>query len=363
MSDEPTNPDAPAEVSRFEYNLLSIARFLLGHGSPDQAVRWLTQTFTPAPQCLTRTCINLLQDILSKGIVLELVHAGGWRNERFLRRGQPTLGRSWERLPLEERKLEFGPSSLEFVFWLTADKPSDDKLKWDANPSSMTPGDKLFLALALQTMQPFDEIVQVLVRKSAFHGNPLCWLMAPSLFGRRAEPRVPNFAPCFTPEMAGIIESMQHYLTGCWVRSERAKGQLGDWRRMQNQGEAELQALNQFLEQAHAHGRPDLARFVLQAATMILANRPTQSFWTGGLHGSGPPRLRDRLETQRLALALPRQLETMHDWDRQARSIGYFDEEYQASQLWKDDWERFNGNDAVQHVHHLLDQLEPLRTS
>ena len=83
MSDEPNNPDAPAEVSRFEYNLLSIARFLLGHGNPDQAARWLTQTFTPAPQCLTRTCVNLLQDILSKGIVMELVHAGGWRNERL----------------------------------------------------------------------------------------------------------------------------------------------------------------------------------------------------------------------------------------------------------------------------------------
>ena len=103
--------------------------------------------------------------------------------------------------------------------------------------------------------------------------------------------------------------------------------------------------------------------FVLHAATTILANRPTQSFWTGGLHGSGPPRLRDRLETQRLALALPRQLETMHDWDRQARSIGYFDEEYQASQLWKDDWEQADGDDAVQHVRHLLEQLEPLQIS
>ena len=363
MSEPPTNPERPAEVSRFEYNLLSIARFLLGHGSPDQAARWLNQTFTPAPQCLTRTCVTLLQDILSKGVVLELIHAGGWRNERFLRRGQPSLGRLWERLPLEERALEFGPVSLEFVFWLTADKPHDDKLKWDANPSSMTPGDLLFLALALQAMQPFDEMVQAMVRKSAFHGNPFCWLMSPAMFTRRTEPQIPDFVRCFRPEMASIIESMQPYLTACWIRSERAKGQLGDWQRLRNQGTAEWETLTQFLTQAHEHDRPDLARFVLHAATSILANRPTQSFWTGGLQGSGPPRLRDRLETQRLALALPRQLETMHEWDRQARTIGYFDEEYPASQLWKEDWERANGADAVEHVRHLLEQLEPLRTS
>ena len=39
------------------------------------------------------------------------------------------------------------------------------------------------------------------------------------------------------------------------------------------------------------------------------------TFWTGGLQGSGPPRLADRLETQRNALAVLRQAGALRDWE------------------------------------------------
>jgi hypothetical protein len=49
-------------------------------------------------------------------------------------------------------------------------------------------------------------------------------------------------------------------------------------------------------------------------------------------------------------------------WERKARSVGYFDEDYQASQLWKADWEAADGDETAARAHRVLEQLEPLRT-
>ena len=82
-------------------------------------------------------------------------------------------------------------------------------------------------------------------------------------------------------------------------------------------------------------------------STVLSAADLAPSYWLGGLHGSGPPRLADRLETHRAGLAVPRQAETLARWDRQARSVGYFDEGYAASQLWKEDWESHRGTEVA----------------
>ena len=76
------------------------------------------------------------------------MRAGGWRNERYLRDGKPTPGRLWERIPLEERSLAFSRHVLDFVVWLTAEKPNETKAGWDPPPEAFTPADELFFFLA-----------------------------------------------------------------------------------------------------------------------------------------------------------------------------------------------------------------------
>ena len=87
----------------------------------------------------------------------------------------------------------------------------------------------------------------------------------------------------------------------------------------------------------------------------------TPVFWTGGLQGSGPPRLADRLDTQRAALAVPRQMEILEDWQQRALGVGYFDEGYQASQMWKADWEALDGDRVAARARATVEMLEPLR--
>jgi hypothetical protein len=350
---------APPAVSRFEYNLLRLARFAFGKLPPESA-QALVDGKLPAPPCLTRTTINLLKDTLAKGTVLHLVRAGGWRDERFLKNQQPVNGRAWERVPLGDRKLSFGPASVSFLIWLTAERPTDAKDGWDA-PTALTAGDELFLALALDALRPMESVSAALATRPAFRKNPWCWLLSAALFG---DATPPDFAPLFAPPRVAMLECLQPDLARRWVRSERSKGQISDWRAMRRQGQAEFAALSGFLAAADAAGRRDLARFVLHAAATIFA--PAQqplSFWTGGLHGSGPPRLADRLETQRAALALPRQLDTLQSWDRAARGVGYWDDGYAAAQVWKADWEAARGADAAAKAHRLLEQLDPLRAT
>lgn len=363
-AEQPTPPESsvPPAVSKFEYNLLRILRFLLGHTPAEQAAPLVYAKFSPPPPCLSRTCVRLVQDMLSKGLVIHLVRAGGWRRERFLRGSQPVEGRVWERVPLDVRRLEFGEDTLGFLYWLAAEKPTETRDDWDAPPEELSAADGLFLAGALDALRPLPDVFPVLTAKAAFRRNPLCWLISPGDFAAD-EPTPPPFDPWLTGTRAAILECLQPLLTQRWVRGERGKGQVGDWKRMRQQGRAELAVLSAFLAAAERAARPDLARFVLRSASAVFAGGDlTPAFWTGGLQGTGPPRLADRLETQRVALALPRQLETLQRWERTARSVGYFDEGYQASQLWKADWEAAGGDMVAARAHRVLEQLEPLRT-
>lgn len=103
-------------------------------------------------------------------------------------------------------------------------------------------------------------------------------------------------------------------------------------------------------------------RFLLRVLGRVLSHAEiTPAFWTGGLQGSGPPRLADRLETQRSVLALLQHAGRFRTWAQRARSRGYLDEDYAASKFWLGEWERYDGEQVMQRAEQVLQQLEPLR--
>lgn len=351
----------PPAVNRFEYNLLRILRFLLGHMPAEQAMN-LVYAKAVAPPCLSAACLRIAEDTLAKACVLYLVKGGGWRSDRYLRNENAVVGRIWERVPLNERSLSFGPAVISFLIWLTAEKPTDTRESWDTS-APLGAGDELFFALAFEALRAEPQVAELLAEKKTFRQNALCWLMNADALATRDEPTAPDFTPWMTGPRAAILECLQKTLADRWIRSERGKGQLADWRIMRRVGLAETAALNAFLNATEKANRRDLARFLLKANAMILApENLTVGFWTAGLQGQGPPRLADRLETQRLALSVPRQMETLERWNRQAQGIGYMDEEYAASQLWKADWESHRGEATTAKARTLLEQLQPLRT-
>jgi hypothetical protein len=61
------------------------------------------------------------------------------------------------------------------------------------------------------------------------------------------------------------------------------------------------------------------------------------------------------------ALTLLRHLERLQRWERAARGVGYFDEGYHAAQLWKADWEQYQGDVVCERAQNIIRRLDPMQ--
>jgi hypothetical protein len=357
-------------VSRFEANLLHILRGCLRHAPPEEFRPLVENGFEGGrPPCLSRAAVELVQDALARGCPALLAGApsgrrpstlqgDGWRRERFLRGDRPVEGRLWERTPPAQLGLAFSGRTLDFLMWLTAVQPAGADTAWEPSGPEWTLGDLLLLFFAYEALRG-TKAHAALCRSGPFRRHSLCRLAFPEDFGL-ATGGPPDFVPWTTGTGACIVEVFQRALAARWVEVERGKENIGAWQTMRRLGESQEQTLTALLEALEAACRPDLARFLLQAAAELLPEGVTARAWVGGLQ-AGAQRLADRVETNRAALALVRQLDRLRRWERAARSEGYFDEGYARSQLWLADWERHDGDALHARAQALVRELDPLR--
>jgi hypothetical protein len=288
-----------------------------------------------------------------------LARAGGWRRERFLRDGAPRDGRLWERWEPTELGLAFSRHALEFLIWITAHRPGDQKPPLELPAADLTPADRLLVFLTYDVLRD-SESARPLRALSAVSRDGLIRLACPEDFTGMPNDPGPDFGPWLTGVGAAMLEALQPFLCDRWVALERGKVQLGDWAALRDLGLAQERVLETFTDAAEMADRPDLVRFLLRTAAAVLPPGVTPDAFIGGLQGSGPPRLADRVEVHRRALALPRHLERLQRWERKARGVGYLDEGYAASQVWKGDWEQNGGDQLAARASGLVRQIEPL---
>jgi hypothetical protein len=352
---------APKSVTRFEANLLRILRFFLKQVPAEQALR-LVHDRLDRPRCLSADAVHLVEDSLSKGCVLYLVRAGGWKRDRFLRSGEPKFGRLWERSAVEKLTLGFSRNALDFLIWITAHKPKEERPIWTADDKDLTVADRLLFFLAYEALRTDAEVAAALRSSPVFGENALVWLAHPNDFAGELHAVVPSFDFWLSEPGSFVLEALQPVLEHRWLEIERTKGQIGDWAQLNQQGQVQGRLIDGFTQAVNRAGRRDLVRFLLAVMSRVLATPDlAPTFWTGGLQGSGPPRLADRLETQRNALAVLRSAERFRAWEREARRSGYLDEDYAASKFWLGEWERFDMTAVADRAERVLQQVEPLR--
>jgi hypothetical protein len=102
-------------------------------------------------------------------------------------------------------------------------------------------------------------------------------------------------------------------------------------------------------------------RFVLRTAAAVLPAQVKADSFCGGLQGTGPPRLADRVDVQRKALVVPRFALRLREWERRMRTIGYLDEGYPAAQLWLSDWEHLGMDEVAVRAEAVTNEIEPLK--
>lgn len=343
-------------VSGFEASLLRILRCFLRRHPLEQALPLMFREHPP-PRCLSRACVELARETLARGSTLLLARRG-WRRERFLRDGRGVDGRLWQRTPPGRLGLAFSRNSLQWLIWITSVNVAQPSRPPDIDAESLTAGDRLLLFFAFETLHE-TLAAAALLRQPPFAGHGLVWLAFPDLIAANNIARPPDVESWTGPESAWLLEALQPLLAErCWS-VELHKRQIVDPRRMAALGRAQQQALEALFNAADSAGRRDLVRFVLKAAARLLDGAADARQWFARLD-TAELRLADRTQVYHSALVLLRQLDRLRDWERGARTIGYHDEGYAAGQLWKSDWERFDGEALCRRAAGVLRQFEPL---
>jgi hypothetical protein len=350
-------------VNRFEANLLRILHCLLRRAPVEQARRCL-ETPLPAPSCLSRVAVELVQDTLAKGTMLLLSRSDGWRRERFLCGPGVIEGRLWERTAPVDLALSFSDATLEFLIWITSVNPEKAReVVWNPNLKTLTLGDQLLLYFAFRALREDHWHRRLdLVHRPVFSRHGLCCLAFPEDFGRATDQRV-DFLPWVESTAGWVLEAIQRELANQWLESERRKVNIVDPAEMRALGHSQEAILTAYLDAIESAQRFDLARFLLQAANGLLgfSGEHSPRSWTGALHFPAGVRLAERSDTYQAALAFVRILDRLAGWTQRARSVGYFDEGYAAAQLWLSDWERWDSDQLHRRSQAVVRQMDLLR--
>jgi hypothetical protein len=340
-------------VSPFEGKILRIVRAVVGAEPLESALADIA-TRDSRPATLSRTAVDLITESLIRGCILFLARTGGWRRQRFLRDGKPREGRLWQRTPPADLALEFSRQTMELILWLATASQSE----LDVDQAESTPADRLVYFLAYRAFREADS-GPALGLRPAFAANGLVRLAFPDDFVTATSDA--NFAPWLEGIGAILLEALEPWLAERWTVLERSKVEIGDWATLAALGREQERQLTAFSNAALAAGRPDLIRFMLQVAGAVMPAGVTADRFSGGLQGTGPLRLAERLDVLRHSLAVARFLLRLRDYERQVRTIGYLDEGYSAAQLWLSDWEELGSDDVCQRAEAIIGEIEPLK--
>ena len=344
-------------VRPFEADLLRILHTVLGRGPVDRAVAVVLGS-RPRPSCLSRGALDLIEDTLAKGCVLNLARRESWRRERFLRADRVVEGRLWERSPLESIGLTFSGQSLEFLIRLVAENPAGWAQRRGPTKEELTLGDSLLLYFVFETFRG-TKVGEGLRKLPLYWSEGLCRLAFPVDFAEVADAGDPDFSRWLDPSRAWVLEALQGSFAEAWIAGERQKRKVAEPGRVVAIAKEQGRVIDSYCSTIDASGRRDLARFLLRVACELLRPGMGLDNWIGALDFKGL-RLSDRGEASRAALAVLNVLERLQGWEREARNIGYFDEGYAAAQLWKSDWERFGGEELRASARSLFRAADPL---
>ncbi len=348
-------------VSRFEADLLHILHGFFGR-LPADSLQKLVKAETHCPKCLSQNAVELVKDTLRKGMTQFLAEQGGWKRERFLRNEAISAGRLWDRTPPAELGLTFSKHALQFLMWITANNPTESRMKPAPKIEELTTGDWLLFYLAYESLKKTEQetalLKQIPFQQHALIG--LCNLM----HYEKANITTGNLTPWFTNQGASVLEALQQQLANRWVELEQEKSKITKAETVKQVGSLQFYWMNQWFDAAEQIERRDLCRFFLIAMKEVLRRGESSSQATYAKLYSQIQvdhlKLSERFEVYQSAAASLQLLKRLDQWNREARGIGFYDEGYAASQLWKSDWEELAGDQLYEEAQTQLRNLEPL---
>lgn len=339
-------------VSRFESDLLRITRSVVGL-APASACLNVLVTGGKRPDCLSPSCLRLLRQMLSQGVILNLVRSG-WRKRKLLRGEQAVQGRPWQTVPDALRQLQFSEQSLEFLLWLTV-TPMGVERDWRAE-AALTVADRLLLFLAYEMMLGMPQLDRY---APLFGQSELCRLAWPDRFPSSGSL---DFGDWVEGPGSVILEMLARRLSAHWISAAESRLNINEVGLSRSHAELQREIFGRFLEQCERSGRRELAEPLLRTLGELAQRRPRLEDWCGRLNLELKA-VSARLQARRDCLSmLEPMMKTLAGWTRAAEATGFVDEQYAAAQLWLALWETNGGSGTLQAAENLFRQADPLRT-
>lgn len=335
-------PALPARVSRSEAELLDLAARII---SPTQ--RYIT-TLREQPRRVVRikqigpTAMRLLQQILARGVSVELLRRGGWETRRTLVEDQDAAravrGRLWERHP-RLPPLHFTRASFQLLTWLRAEDVADPKKLLEFKAPTSAADELLVYFAAEQIIKAGGNLKQ-----PAFLRSPLCQIAFVHQLASAEPLPTLDFRPLTSGDGAIVLEALQPELARRLLDIEQAKHECVVLDAMVRLGAAQDQVfagLFRAIDLAVPRRR-ELAGFVAEAARGLLAKGPERicpdhRWWVEALDLRAP--LAARQAAFSAAASLLRTIGQLGRWLDEAGIVAHFDDDYVGAQLLLSSWE------------------------
>lgn len=345
-------------VAASEALVLTVARAVVGAESPG-AAEWILTQHNSLPDKMGPTSIALLRETLSTGMIFELARRGGAEPRPHLSVGTAgkletasvKRGRLWERHP--PPRLELSDYALQLLRWMVS-MPLREKHFRGCDAEPKTAGDAYFGYLAFDLCaRTFNTAAPIYER--SFRAIPLVWsAFVDHLMTARAGQGPEDFSSLVQGDHAIIFEALQSSLAERWTSILKRCSTIESNEELLLYGRFVRSVLDRILNAIEAAARPDLARFFLQAAASILGAFAEPGRFVERLKKSG--RLAEQVEARREALAFLPALLRLQAIAERARTAHFFDEHYEASQLYLNLWETV-GEAKVQHAARMAQEI------
>ncbi|MGN6106934.1 MAG: hypothetical protein ACTHU0_17645 [Kofleriaceae bacterium] len=339
------------QVAASEHDLIAMARALIAGPSSQENVWALLCAARPVATEIGPSCAVLLEDAL-RHAWHALWLRGAARPIASLAGGAPVRGRLWERHA--PAPLAFTTATLRLLRWLVSTSfaaPPSSLPALEAMPLAL--GDQLMIYLALDAAQRTPALGPI-ANQPFVRAAPLAWLGFAHALGRTgAQP--PSFDSLVDGVGAILVECLTGELAARWRTVELSKRAVTEPGALLDLGAAQDAVLTAFQAACDARHRRDLALFVIDATTPLVARDlapvPAQL-------DPGAP-LSQRSQARVAAGALARAVLRWADWDQQHRAVRFIDDDYAAAQLLLERFEAI-GSSGSERVARWLSELASL---
>lgn len=345
------------KVAESEFKFLAVAKAIVGMESP-QYIQTILKTKQKVPTSkryrnkIGPTAGKIFQEIIIKGVPLQIIKRGGWLNKKSIDGFNLLKGRVWNRHKMPT--LKYSSFVFDLVYWLTSNSFNSNSNCPILNSYPKTLGDEVLAFLAVDLLYKAN-LKNILTKQASFCSSGLIWLAYLDAFiNTDINPKKEYFNELVNNDRAIILEALLPQLTQKWYNIERSKKQMVKNQDMIRLGNLQKIVLDYFLTAIDENGRRDLAEFLLNAGKRIIESNSCSSDWIASLENKGSMSI--RTDAKKASSSFLQIFPKLQTWAIESRTVPFFEDDYDINRHYIYLFDNFN----EENIHTMNDIVQEL---